>query len=162
MDITRLFVGIVMLFPVAMVLNLVARADTWRGAVSALHLNWEREQRQSAPNQVPFTLRQSRQARFEELVTGRPIRVLWVHIVMTVAAIAFGFTLAWRTDDLLWIGLWLVIPFGLVAIVGSALTLWQMNSASDKLAAISTSLYGPAPPRVKVKSIQVQDADSQP
>lgn len=160
MDTTRLFVGIIMLLPLALVMNLVARADTWRGAVSALHLNWEREQRQSVPNSVPFNQRQHQQDRFENLVTSRPVKLVWLHLSLAIAAIAFGLLLAWNLDDLKWVGLWLVLPIGIAALAGSAFAWVLLSDASSKLSAISSTLYGPAPPRVRVKSIQVQEPES--
>lgn len=157
MDLTRLFIGIVMLLPLATLMNLVARADTWRGAVSALHLNWEREQRQSAPSQVPFNQRQRQQDRFEDLVTSQPLRSVWTHLALTVAAIVFGLLLAWNMDDLKWIGLWIVAPLGVAALAGTGFAWLLLSGASSKLSKVSSTLYGPAPPRVKVKSIQLQD-----
>lgn len=159
MDIARLFVGILMVLPLALVPWVVTQTDVWRSAVMALHLTWEREQRQAAPNGVPFNHRQNRQAKFEEMVTSRPVRLLWLQVAITIAAITYGLILAWRMDELGWIGLWLVLPFGLAAIAGSAYSWLLLNGASSKLAAISTTLYGPAPPRVKVKTIQVQESE---
>ncbi|MEB4953276.1 hypothetical protein RXO92_29855, partial [Pseudomonas aeruginosa] len=147
----------VMLLPVSLVLGLVARADTWRAAVAALHLNWERQQRQSAPSEVPFNQRQHQQDRFEDLVTSRPASLVWVHLALSVAAIVFGLLMAWDIDDLKWIGLWLVLPFGAVALLGSGFAWFTLNSASGKLGKVSSTLYGPAPPRVKVKNLQVQE-----
>lgn len=160
MDITRLFVGIVMLFPVAVMVWLLAQADTWRSAVMALHLTWEREQRQSAPNGVPFAQRQHRQAKFEELVTSRPVRLFWLHVAIATSAIAFALILAWQLNDLRWIGLGLVLPFGLAASTGSVFGWLQVKGAENKLAVISSTLYGPAPPRVKVKSLQIQEPET--
>lgn len=147
MDITRLFVGIVMLLPVA--------------AVMALHLNWEREQRQAVPNGVPLSQRQFEQKQFEVLVSARPVRLVWVHIAISLAAIIFCLFLAWNRGDLRWSGLWLVLPLGLAALGGTAFAWSQMNAAATRLAAISSTLYGPAPPRVKVRSLLVQEPGAQ-
>ena len=154
MDITRLFVGIVMLLPLTLAMNLIARADTWRASVITLHLNWERHQRQSGPAEVPFNQRQTQQDRFEAIVTSRPMRLVWVHLTITLAAIVFCLALAWNADDLKWMGLWLVAPLGIAALLGTGYAWLILDGASAKLTQASTSLYGPAPPRVKVSSLR--------
>ena len=160
MDITRLFVGIVMLLPVGLAMWLVARAETWRAAVMALYLNWEREQRQAGAACVPLQQRQDEQKRFEVLVTGRPMPILWAHIALALAAIAFCLLFAWRMDDLRWIGLWLVLPFGLAAAAGVGYAWMRLRNGVQRMAAISSTLYGPPPPRVKVRTIQVQEPEA--
>lgn len=162
MDTTRLFIGIVMLLPVAMVMGLITRVDTWRGAVASLHLNWEREQRQSAPNPVPFNQRQRQQDRFEDLVTSRPLRPLWLHLGLTIATIVFGLALALNAGDFKWISLWLVTPIGIAALAGTGFAWILLNGASTRLTQVSSTLYGPAPPRVRVKNIQVTEPDPAP
>lgn len=156
MDNFRFFEGITLLVIVALATRLVVHADTWRSAVMALHLRWEREQRQ-ADADVTLVQRQAVQARFEQLVTNRPLRLLWLHVTLGLAAVGFVLMLAWNQDDLRWTGLWLALPLGL-AIAGVLGYGWSlMNQADTKLAAISSTLYGPAPPRVKVRSIQTVD-----
>ena len=160
MDISRLFIGIVMLLPVAMVVAVVAQVDTWRAAVMALHLNWEREQRQAGTSGVPFPQRQAEQTKFEVLVSSRPIRMVWLHGAITLAAILFALLLAWRLDDVRFSLLWLVVPLGLAAITGGVYAYMQLRAATARLGTISATLYGPPPPRVKVRSIQVQEPES--
>lgn len=156
MDNLRLFDGIMLLVIVALATRLVVHADTWRSAVIALHLRWEREQRQADAG-VTLVQRQAAQTEFEQLVANRPLRLLWLHIVLGLAAVGFVLLLAWNQDDLRWVGLWLALPLGLAiaAILGYGWSL--MNQADIKLAAVSSTLYGPAPPRVKVRSIQTVD-----
>lgn len=156
MDITRLFVGIVMLLPVGLAMWMVAVAEAWRAAVMALHLNWEREQRQAGAAGVPLQQRQDEQARFEVLVTSRPISMLWAHIALATATIAFCLLFAWRMDDFRWIGLWLVLPFGLAAVAGITWAWMRISNGHTRMAGISSTLYGPAPPRVKVRNLQVK------
>lgn len=159
MDITRLFIGIVMLLPVALVVAVAAQVDTWRAAVMALHLNWEREQRQAGANGVPLPQRQAEQTQFEVLVSGRPIRMVWLHAAITMAATVFALLLAWRLDDLRFSGLWLVLPLAMAAIAGGVYAFMQLRAATTRLGTISSTLYGPPPPRVKVRTIQVQDPE---
>lgn len=157
MDNSRLFAGIVLLLVVALMMPLLSRIDSWYSAVSALNLRWDREQRQAGAAGVSLGQRQAAQSDFEQLVSSRPQRLLWAHLVLALAAVALSLTSAWRFDDLQWIGLWLALPIGvaLLAIIGYG---WSLaNQASTRLAAISASLYGPAPPRVRVRSIQAAE-----
>jgi hypothetical protein len=160
MDINRLFVGIVMLLPVGLVMWLIAHAEAWRAAVMALHLNWEREQRQAGTAGVLLQQRQDEQRQFEVLVTSRPMSMLWVHVALTFAAIAFCLVFAWRMDGFRWIGLWLVLPFGLAAAAGIGYAWMRMRNGVQRMAVISSTLYGPPPPRVKVRTLQVQEPEA--
>ncbi len=160
MDISRLFIGIVMLFPVALVVAVTTQVESWRAAVMALHLNWEREQRQAGANGVPLAQRQAEQTQFEVLVSGRPVRMVWLHGAMTLAAILYALLLAWRMDDIRFVLLWVVLPLGLAAIAGGVYATLQLRAATTRLGAISATLYGPPPPRVKVRTIQVQEPAS--
>ena len=148
-----------MLTVVLLSTRLVVHIDAWRSAVSGLHLRWEREQRQAAVNGVTLVQRQAVQTEFEQLVANRPFRLMWLHLLLGVGAVVLGMLLAWNQGDLRWTGLWIVLPLGLtiVAILGYGWAL--INQANIKLAAISSSLYGPAPPRVKVRAIQTLDAE---
>lgn len=161
MDILRLFIGLMMFAMVVLTTIFVMHADSWRSAVSALHLRWEREQRQATPNGVSLAQRQAVQASFEQLVANRPMRMMWLHVLLGVGAAALALLLAWNLDDLRWIGLWLVAPVGvsILAILGYG---WMLiNQANEKLAATSSSLYGPAPPRVKVSSLRTNMTENQ-
>lgn len=160
MDITRLFVGIVMLQPVGSALWLVAHVERWRAAVMALHLSWEREQRQAGAAGVPLQQRQDEQTQFEVLVTSRPMPLLWVHVALAVAAIGFCLWFSWNMDDFRWIALWLVLPIGLAAAAGIAWAWVRVSNGSGRMAVISSTLYGPAPPRVKVRNLHVQEPDA--
>lgn len=157
MDILRLFTGMMMIAMVILTIRLVVHADAWRSAVSALHLRWEREQRQAAPNGVTLGQRQAVQTAFEQLVANRPYRMMWMHFSIGIGSAILSLLLAWNQADLWWIGMWLVLPLGLTiaAILGYGWTL--VSQANSKLTSISSSLYGPAPPRVKVRSIQATD-----
>lgn len=159
MDNLRLFTGFMMIVMVVLTIRLLVHTDAWRSAVSALHLRWEREQRQAAPNGVTLVQRQGVQAEFEQLVANRPYRLVWLHLVLAISSAGFAVLLAWNLNDLRWIGLWLALPLGLTiaAILGYGWLL--INQANRKLTIISSSLYGPAPPRVKVRSIQTVDAE---
>lgn len=159
MDIFRLLAGILLIVMVVLTVRLAVHADAWRSAVSALHLRWEREQRQAGPADVTLSQRQAVQAEFEQLVANRPFRLMWLHLMLGVVAVAYAVLLAWNQDDLRETGLWLVLPIGL-SIVGVLAFAWALvNQANSKLAAISSTLYGPAPPRVKVKAIRTVDAE---
>lgn len=159
MEILRLFTGIMMIAMVVLAVRLVVHVDAWRSAVSAVHLRWEREQRQAAPNGVSLAQRQAVQTEFEQLVANRPYRLIWMHLLLGLGSALFTLVLAWDQDDLRLIGLWLALPLGLTiaAVLGYGWLL--INQANSKLAAISSSLYGPAPPRVKVRSLQASDPD---
>lgn len=159
MDILRLFTGIMMIALVVLTTRFVMHADAWRSAVSALHLRWEREQRQADTNGVTLAQRQAAQTEFELLVTNRPFRLLWLHLSLGVGSAVLSLLLAWNQGDVRWIGLWLALPLGLTiaAVLGYGWAL--INQANGKLSAISSTLYGPAPPRVKVRSIQTVDAE---
>lgn len=159
MDILRLFIGIMMVAMVLLTTRFVVNVDSWRSAVSALHLRWEREQRQAVSEGVTLAQRQTVQREFEQLVTNRPFRLTWLHLSIGVGAVVFALMLAWNQDDLRWTGLWLTLPLGLTlaALLGFGWAL--INQANEKLTKISSSLYGPAPPRVKVRSIQTVDAE---
>lgn len=158
MDVTRLYIGLVMLLPVVLSIWLAIHAESWRAAVMALHLRWEREQRQAGPGGVPFNVRQDEQRAFEQLVTSRPTNMLWGVITIALAAVVFCLLLAWQLDDLRWNGLWLVLPLGIGSLLILTTAFSQLSAGGGKLAGISASLYGPAPPRVKVRSIQVQES----
>ena len=158
MDISRLFDGFILIFALAIALQLLVRIDSWRSSVSALHLRWEREQRQAGGG-VTLAQRQNVQSQFELLVANRPMRLWWTHIAISLGVIALVLAMAWDLDDLKWVGFWLALPIGVVisAVLGYAWSL--VNQANTRLAAISATLYGPAPPRVKVRSIQTIDGD---
>ena len=159
MEILRLFTGIMMIAMVVLTTRLLVHVDAWRSSVSALHLRWEREQRQAAPNGVSLAQRQAVQAKFEDLVANRPYRLVWLHLLLGIGSAVFTLLLAWNEDDLRLIGLWLALPLGLTiaAILGYGWAL--INQANGKLTVISSSLYGPAPPRVKVRSLQTVETD---
>lgn len=160
MDTLQLFSGILLIVLVAQSVTLVTNADAWRSAVSALHLRWEREQRQAGANGVSLTQRQAVQLQFEHLVANKPIRLMWVHFTLAVAGVGFVLLLAWKQGDLRWVGLWLTLPLGLTiaAILGFCWVL--INQSNMKLAVISSTLYGPAPPRVRVRTLQNAEAES--
>ncbi len=157
MDILRLFIGLILFVPIVLSTRLVVHTDTWRSAVSALQLRWDREQRQASVNGVTLEQRQAVQQKFEQLVTNRPFRLMWLHVGLGLGAVAFALVLAWNQGDLRWTGLWLALPLGLatLSILGFGWAL--VNQANGKLTAISSSLYGPAPPRVKVRAIQTDE-----
>lgn len=146
-----------MIAMVVLTIRLLVHADAWRSAVSALHLRWEREQRQATPNGVTLAQRQAVQTAFERLVANRPYRLMWLHLSLGFGSAVLSLLLAWNQGDLRWIGLWLVLPLGLTiaAILGYGWSL--VSQANSKLTTISSSLYGPAPPRVKVRSIQASE-----
>lgn len=157
MDLSRLFDGLLLLTTVVLGMHLLGRIDSWQAAVAALHLRWEREQRQAGATGVSLHQRQRAQAEFERLVTSLPMRLVWLHLFLTLAAIGLMLALAWRADDLRWAGLWLALPIGGAAILVLGYGYLLVQQANAKLAIISTSLYGPAPPRVKVRSISTSD-----
>ena len=159
MDISRLFDGLILMVVLALVVQLLVRIDAWQSSVSALHLRWEREQRQAGAGAVTLPQRQAVQAGFEQLVANRPMRMWWVHLTIAVASIAWVTVLAWDVDDVRWVGLWMALPVGgtIAILLGYGWAL--VNQANTKLAAISTTLYGPAPPRVKVRAIQPVDVE---
>lgn len=159
MDISRLFDGIALLLVIVLAVHLLGQIDGWRSAVSALQLRWEREQRQAAPNGVSLGQRQDAQAEFEQLVANRPMRLWWMHLAVAVGIIGFVVVLGWRLDDLRWVGLWLALPLGLAGVAIHAYGWSLVNQANTRLTAISTTLYGPAPPRVKIRSIQTAESD---
>lgn len=160
METLRLFAGILLIAMVVLTIRLAVHADGWRSAVSALHLRWEREQRQAGPNGVTLAQRQAVQAEFESLVANRPFRLMWMHLVLGWTAVGYAMLLAWNRDDLRQTGLWLVLPLG-IAILGILGFAWALiNQANGKLTIISASLYGPAPPRVKVKAIRTVEAET--
>lgn len=160
METLRLFVGLTLIAMVVLSTRLTMHADAWRSSVQALHLRWEREQRQAGSNEVTLTQRQSAQAEFELLVANRPFRMLWLQFTLGLAVVGYTLLLAWSRDDLRETGLWLVLPIGvaLVAVLGYAWLL--INQANSKLAVISSTLYGPAPPRVKVRNIRATTVES--
>lgn len=160
MNTHQLFAGIVLLAVVLLTMRLTMHIDAWRSAVSALSLRWEREQRQAAGAEVPLAQRQAVQTEFEHLVANRPSRVFGLHAVVGLASVGFVLAMAWNLDDLRWTGLWLVLPMGITgaAILGYGSMLLSHTNA--KLAAISTTLYGPAPPRVKVRAIQSVESEN--
>lgn len=160
MEILRLFAGILLVAIVVLCTRFAVLADAWRSAVFALHLRWEREQRQAGANGVTLAQRQLVQTEFEQHVANRPTRLLWIHLVLGIAAVGYALLLAWSQDDLRQTGLWLALPLGLIAaaMLGFAWTL--INQANVKLTTTSSSLYGPAPPRVKVRAIQNLESDT--
>lgn len=160
METINIFAGIILIALVVLSARFTVHADAWRSSVQALHLRWEREQRQAGPNGVTLAQRQSAQAEFELLVANRPFRMLWLHFALGVAAVVYALVLAWNRDDLRDTGLWLVLPVGvtIIAVLGYAWLL--VNQANSKLAIISSTLYGPAPPRVKVRDIKPVNVDS--
>lgn len=157
METLRLFAGIILIAIVVLSVRLTMHTDTWRSTVIALHLRWEREQRQAGVSGVTLPQRQAVQSEFELLVAKRPMRLLWMHVALGIAALGYVLLLAWNQDDLGETGLWLALPLGvtIAAAIGFAWAL--LNQANSKLTAISSSLYGPAPPRVKVRSIQTTE-----
>lgn len=159
-DISRLFEGLLLLTIVVLSVQLLGRIDGWHAAVAALQLRWEREQRQAAATGVSLQQRQDAQAEFERLVTSLPMRLVWMHVILTLGAVGLASALAWRFDDLNWAGLWLALPIGGAAMLILGYGYLLVSQANAKLATISTSLYGPAPPRVKVRSIQASDGTS--
>lgn len=160
MDISRLFDGILILTSLVLATRMVVQVDAWRSAVSALNLRWEREQRQAGANGVSLGQRQRVQTEFEQLVANRPMRMLWLHLVLVLAAVGLALSLAWRADDLRFVGLWLALPVGLVAIAVLGFGWLLVSQANDKLTATSASLYGPPPPRVKVRTIQAAEPET--
>lgn len=156
MNEVSLLIGIMLIVWLATTSQLVWRLFAWNSAVSALQLRWDREQRQAAGN-VPITQRQDEQARFEELVSSRPAVMVWVHLVLTIGLIALALVLAWDTDNLRWNGLWLVAPLGVGQLILLLVGWMQMHAGASRLSIISTTLYGPAPPRVKVKKVKIED-----
>lgn len=160
METLRLFAGILLIVMVVLSLRLAMHIDAWRSAVSALHLRWEREQRQAGPGDVTLAQRQAVQSEFEKLVANRPFRLMWVHVALALAAAGYALILAWNRDDLRETGLWLVLPLGLaiMAVLGFAWAL--VSQANTRLSTISATLYGPAPPRVKVKAIRTAEAET--
>lgn len=162
MDISRLFDGLALLIIVVLAVHFVTKIDAWRSSVSALHLRWEREQRQAGAGGVTLSQRQAVQTEFESLVANRPMRLMWMHVTLAVLAIVFVLLLAWRIDDMRWIGFWLALPIGITIVAIYGFGTLMISQANDKLTAISSSLYGPAPPRVKVRAIQtVESKDSE-
>lgn len=159
MDISRLFNGILLLTALVLATRMVVQVDEWRSAVSALNLRWEREQRQAGANGVSLSQRQRAQTEFEQLVANRPMRMLWLHLVLVAAAAGLALALAWRVDDLRFVGLWLASPIGLMTIAVLGFGWLLVSQANDKLAATSASLYGPPPPRVKVRTIQAVESE---
>lgn len=157
METLRLFAGIILIAMVVLTTRLVVHIDSWRSSVATLHLRWEREQRQAGANGVTLGQRQAVQAEFEHLVANRPFRQMWLHLGLDLAAVLYALLLAWNQDDLRQTGLWLALPLGLAiaALLGFGWSL--IHQANGKLTAISASLYGPAPPRVKVRAIQTID-----
>lgn len=160
MDISRLFEGLLLLSMVMLGVQLLGRIDGWHAAVAALHLRWEREQRQAGATGVSLHQRQRAQAEFERLVTSLPMRLIWLHVILSLGAVGLVMALAWRSDDVAWSGFWLAIPIGGVILLILGYGYLLISQANAKLATISTSLYGPAPPRVKVRSIQTGDSPS--
>lgn len=160
METLRLFAGILLVVMVVLTIRLAVHADSWRSTVSALHLRWEREQRQAGGNGVTLAQRQAVQSEFEHLVANRPFRLMWMHLLLGIAAVVYVLLLAWNQDDLRQAGLWLALPLGLTFVVVLGYAWALVNRSNTKLAAISSTLYGPAPPRVKVRAIQPIEADT--
>lgn len=154
METLRLFAGILLIVMVVLSVRLTMHVDAWRSAVSALHLRWEREQRQAGPGDVTLAQRQAAQAEFEALVANRPFRLMWLHFALALAAVVYALILAWNRDDLRETGLWLVMPIGVAILLVLGFSWVLVNQANGKLTGISATLYGPAPPRVKVKAIR--------
>lgn len=162
MELTDLYVGILLTAWLLVTGSLVLRTHTWAGAVQALRLRWDREQRQ-AGGAPALQVRQQEQAHFEELVSAKPSFPVWLHLVLTVALIAYALMLAWDIDKLRYIGLRMVAPLGGACVALMILAWSAMKSGIDRLAVISSTLYGPAPPRVKVRDVRVvENTDSEP
>lgn len=158
MNVTRISILLMLLLPVMVALGAVVQTLRWRAAVEALHLRWEREQRQSAVVGMSLGQRQLVQTRFEELVSARAGTLIAVNVALTVVLAGIALAAAWEFDDLAWSGLWLVAPFGVVAVALHLFALFLLRGGHQQLAVTSTSLYGPPPPRVKLRNIQVGDA----
>lgn len=161
MDLTRLSILLIMFTPMLLAVVVLFRVLDWRGAVRALHLRWEREQRQAGATGISLPQRQQVQATFEELVSSRPMIPIWIALTTLLGCGAFAVALAWNRDDLRWSGLWLVAP---VVVFAASLTFygWMLVRAGhQQLTSVSSSLYGPPPPRVKIRNIQVDESDVQ-
>lgn len=156
-DVSRLSILILMVLPLWLAVSLSMRIQDWRSAIAALHLRWEREQRQAGSAEVTLVQRQSAQMRFEELVSNRPMTRLWTTLIVIVAIICFAVVLAWELDDLEWSSMWLIAPPGVLAASVMTWCWLVIRSGQQQLAAISMTLYGPPPPRVKVRKIQVSE-----
>lgn len=154
-DVTRLSILILMLVPLVLAVSLTVRIQDWRSAIAALHLRWEREQRQAGSAEVTLAQRQSAQMRFEELVSNRPMTRLWTNLIVIVGIIGFALVLTWEVDDLEWSSIWLIAPPGILTAAVMSWCWIVIRSGQQQLAAVSLTLYGPPPPRVKVRNIQV-------
>ncbi|MCA9834851.1 MAG: hypothetical protein KC435_12945 [Thermomicrobiales bacterium] len=157
MDLTRLSILLIMMLPLVVAIVGLVRVMEWRAAAQALHLRWEREQRQAGVAGITMGQRQTVQTRFEELVSTRNLAVISMMLTITLLCTIFAGFLAWELDDLEWSGLWLLVPFGIVALGMIVSAWWVHRSGTQQLAITSTSLYGPPPPRVKVRNIQPND-----
>lgn len=158
-DLTRISILLIMMLPLVVAIVGLMRVLEWRAAAQALHLRWEREQRQAGVAGITMSQRQLVQARFEELVSTRNLAVISLTLTIIVLCTIFAGFLAWELDDLEWTGLWLMAPFGIVALGMVVSAWWVHRSGTQQLAITSTSLYGPPPPRVKVRNIQPNEMD---
>lgn len=153
-EITGLFIGILLSGWLVTSLGFAWRLHDWAGQVRALGLRWDREQRQ-ASGAPTLQVRQQEQAHFEELVTLKPAALVWMHVILTLAVIAFALVLAWDADRFQEIGIRLIAPLGLACVAVSVMGWNWLHSGVARLAVISSTLYGPAPPRVKVRDVRV-------
>ncbi len=153
MDTTRLYLGLLMVIPVIATYAVLLTVHTWRGQVQALHLRWDREQRQAAPAGVTLSQRQDVQARFETLVSAKPLTNVWYGGVLFVLLVALVLALAWELDALNWTALWLVAPLAAISLVALVVAWLVVRGGAAQLARVSASLYGPPPPRVKVRDL---------
>lgn len=157
MGIAGIIATIILTAWLAISVALAWRLDAWRASVDAMHLRWERQQRQAALGAVPLAQRQKEQAAFEQRVAERPLTMIAIQIAFTVIIGAIVIGISWRLDELDWILRWLVAPLLGTSVLATLLAWLAVRGSTAKLANISSSLYGPAPPRVKVKTIQTQD-----
>lgn len=154
MDDVRVLVSVYLALATLLATAWFRMLETWFGSVESLRLRWEREQRQAAPTPIPLTNRQAVQAEFESVVSRRPTRSGWVVLLAVLVLFGFGVAASWGANDREWMALYIFAPMVLVWLIVLVAAFVMMRRGQAKMAAVSTTLYGPAPPRVKVRDIR--------